>query len=499
MDTTFDLVVIGGGPGGYVAAIRASQLGLKTACVEVRGNDRNEPVYGGVCLNVGCIPTKTLLDSSHKYYDLLNGYAEHGMSYSDVSLDLSKMMSSKESVVASITSSVGNLLKSQGVTLIQGWGTVHSRSRVTVRHHDGTHSELSCSSVILATGSTPRSIPGVQMDGATVVDSTGAISLSEIPDAMCIIGSGVIGLEIGSIWGRLGSKVTILEAQDQVLPQLDRDVISELSSCLAEQNVTIKTGVSVVGVTKQRDCVEVEYVESNSEVKLAVDKVVVAVGRRPAVEGCVSDSLSLKRDEKGFVEVDDFCQTSASGIYAIGDMVRGPMLAHKASEEGVMVAERIAGQRSEVSYDLIPSVIYTHPEVAWVGMLPVQAAAERRSVKVGSFSFKVIGRAVAASEARGMAKIVSCAETGTVVGAVIIGPNAGELIQSVTTAMEFQATAHELGSTVFAHPTFSEAIKEAALDCHGDSVHKYSRRKRESSGKENRAPNSASRLAVGAT
>jgi len=467
----YDVVVIGGGPGGYVAAIKASQLGLKTACVEFDEDSSGKVKLGGTCLNVGCIPSKSLLDSSYKFQQISESFDEHGIKVSKPSYDLSKMMQRKDEIVTKLTGGVAHLFKHNKVESIHGKGKLISANEVEVTKSKGKKEILKAKNIILATGSRPINIPSVPWNGTTVVGSSGALEFNKTPKKLAIIGAGVIGLELGSVWSRLGAHVDIYEAEKSLLPMLDDDVSRLIDREFRKQNLNIHLGAYVKGSKKTRKGVSLE-IEIEGKVSNAdYEKVIVAVGRRPFTENLLSESVNLSLDEKGFMPVNNFCQTSINNVYAVGDIVRGPMLAHKAMEEGVMVAERIAGKRMEVNYDLVPSVIYTHPEIAWVGKTEKDLKAENIDYKKGSFPFSASGRALASGDSVGFVKMLADKETDEVLGVQIFGNSASEILQQGLIGMEFSASSEDFGLTMFSHPTVSEALHEAALAVNKQAIH----------------------------
>jgi dihydrolipoamide dehydrogenase len=467
----YDVVVIGGGPGGYVTAIKASQLGLKTACVEFDEDSSGKVKLGGTCLNVGCIPSKSLLDSSYKFQQISESFDEHGIKVTKPSYDLNKMMQRKDEIVTKLTGGVAHLFKHNKVESIQGKGKIISANEVEVTKLKGKKQILKAKNIILATGSRPINIPSVPWNGTTVVGSSGALEFNKTPKKLAIIGAGVIGLELGSVWSRLGAHVDIYEAEKSLLPMLDDDVSRLIDREFRKQNLNIHLGTFVKGSKKTKKGVSLE-IEIEGKVSNAdYEKVIVAVGRRPFTENLLSESVNLSLDEKGFVPVNDFCQTSIDNVYAVGDIVRGPMLAHKAMEEGVMVAERIAGKRMEVNYDLVPSVIYTHPEIAWVGKTEKDLKAENIDYKKGSFPFSASGRALASGDSVGFVKMLADKETDEVLGVQIFGNSASEILQQGLIGMEFSASSEDFGLTMFSHPTVSEALHEAALAVNKQAIH----------------------------
>jgi dihydrolipoamide dehydrogenase len=479
MSDKFDVVVIGGGPGGYVAAIRAAQLGLKTACIEKWLDKDNKPRLGGTCLNVGCIPSKALLDSSQKYHDAKDTFSVHGISMNDVAMNVDVMVDRKDKIVDQLTGGITGLFKANGVTSFEGFGKVLANKKVEFTAHDGTVTVLETENVILATGSVPVNIPPAPRTGDIIVDNQGALDFRAVPKRLGVIGAGVIGLELGSVWARLGSEVVVLEAQDTFLSLCDQDLAKEAAKIFKKQHLDIRLGARVTGSQVNGEEVEVTYLDKEgNEQKQTFDKLIVAVGRKPFTQGCFSEDSGVKLDERGFVFVDEQCRTSVPGVYAIGDIVRGPMLAHKASEEGVMVADIIAGHKAQMNYDCIPSVIYTHPELAWVGKNEQELKAEGIKFKVGKFPFAASGRAMAANDTDGFVKIIACEETDRILGCHIIGGHAADLIAQAVIAMEFGSTAEDIALTVFAHPTVSEAVHEAALAVDNHAIHIANRKKR---------------------
>lgn len=482
MSKKYDVVVIGAGPAGYVAAIRAAQLGMKTACVEKWIDDKNEPIYGGTCLNVGCIPSKALLDSSHKYAEALKDFAVHGIKVAGVEIDVPAMIDRKAKIVKQLTQGVKGLFMANKVEGIQGTGKLLKGKQVEVTAADGTVQILEADHVILAAGSEPIKIPPAPVDQETIVDSTGALEFTSVPQRLGVIGAGVIGLELGSVWSRLGAQVTVLEAMDTFLPSVDEQVAKEARKVFEKQGLDIKLGskvtaTSISGKGKNKT-VTVSYTDQNGDQEIVFDKLIVAVGRRPLSANLLSSDCGVEVDNRGFVIVNEQCQTGVEGVWATGDLVRGPMLAHKGSEEGVMVAERIAGKKTQVNYDLVPFVIYTHPEIAWVGKTEQQLKAEGVEYNIGTFPFSINGRAMAANESAGLVKLIAHAKTDRVLGCHIMGPSAADLVQQVAIAMEFSASAEDLGLTMFSHPTLSEAVHEAALAVHGHAIHAANKRKR---------------------
>lgn len=467
----YDVVVIGSGPAGYVAAIRAAQLGLKTACVEKNQGKSGKVALGGTCLNVGCIPSKALLDSSHKYHEAKEDFGIHGISTGKVSIDVPEMIKRKDAIVEQLTGGVGGLFKANGVTAVEGFGKVLAGKKVEVTDNDGKTTTLEAENIIIAAGSVPVEIPPAPIDQDVIVDSTGALEFQAVPKRLGIIGAGVIGLELGSVWARLGSEVVVLEALDTFLPAMDQQIAKEAAKVFKKQELDIRLGARVTGTEIKRKKVEVSYTLNDEEQSETFDKLIVCVGRRPLSNNLLSPDCGVNLDERGFIFVNDHCETDAPGIYAVGDIVRGPMLAHKGSEEGVMVAERIAGHKVSMNYDCIPSIIYTHPEIAMVGATEEQLKADGVPYKSGSFPFIASGRALASNETTGMVKILAHEETDRILGCHIIGPSAADLVQQIVIAMEFGSSAEDIALTVFGHPTMSEAVHEAALAVDGRAIH----------------------------
>ena len=478
MSDSFDVIVIGAGPAGYHAAIRAAQLGLNTACIDKSLGKDGEPVYGGTCLNWGCIPSKALLDASHKYVDAKDHFAAVGIGVKGVSVDVPKMIAFKDEVVTKLTGGIAGLFKANGVTGLPGTGRLLANRQVEYTPHGGETRTLQAENVVLAPGSVPVDIPPAPVDGDLILDSTGALDLQAVPERLGVIGAGVIGLELGSVWNRLGAEVVVLEALEEFLPMADQRIARDALKIYQGQGLDIRLGTRVMGAEAGKGSVSVSYQDKEGDHTLSVDKLIVAVGRRPFTEGLLAPDSGVNLDERGFLFVNDHCATDAPGVYAVGDVVRGPMLAHKGMEEGVMVAERIAGQKPLVNYDTVPSVIYTHPEIAWVGQTEQALKASGDAYNVGSFPFAVSGRALAANDTDGMVKILADAETDRVLGVHILGPQASELVAQAVIAMEFDACAEDLGLIMFAHPTLSEAVHEAALGVAGHAIHMVNRKRK---------------------
>lgn len=478
MSKTFDVIVIGAGPAGYVCAIRAAQLGLSVACIERYRNADNKGVLGGTCLNVGCVPSKTLLDSSHRYAQLRD-LANHGIAVNGVKLDISAMLERKNRIVTQLTGGIAALFKANGVTALFGSGRLLAGRKVEFTDHEGNAETLEAGHVVLATGSQSIDIPVAPVDGKTIINSTGALELDQVPKRLGVIGAGVIGLELGSVWRRLGAEVVLMEAMETFLPMIDKQIAREANKALTAQGLDIRMGCRVTGTEIRRGKVVVTYLAADgTEQKETFDRLIVCVGRRPVTEDLLAPDSGVQLDERGLVFVDDTCATNAPGVWAIGDVVRGPMLAHKGSEEGVMVAERIAGQQTQMNYGIIPNVIYTDPEIASVGLTEEQLKQSGEPYKVGTFPFAANARALAADAGSGMVKVLANEETDRVLGCHVIGPSAAELVQQAAIAMEFGTSAEDLGMMVFAHPTVSEALHEAALAVNGHAIHTASRRGR---------------------
>ena len=473
MSDKFDIIVVGAGPAGYVAAIRAAQLGFNTACIDEWSDADGKPALGGTCLNVGCIPSKALLDSSEKYAQASHEFETHGISTGKLSVDAKKMVARKDAIVKQLTGGVAGLFKANKITSIHGRGKLLANKVIEVTDKDGKVSQYSAENIILATGSKPIEIPPAPVDDKLIVDNAGALDINAVPKKLGVIGAGVIGLELGSVWSRLGSEVTIFEASPDFLAPVDKQLSREMFKVLTkDQGLNIKLGAMVSATKTTKSSVTVTYSDKDGEQTTKFDKLIVAVGRRANTEGIVDDAVGLKLDDRGRIDVDDQCKTNVSGVYAIGDAVKGPMLAHKGSEEGVMVAEVIAGQQSTLNHDVIPWVIYTHPEIAWVGKTEEQCKAEGIPYKTGFFPFAANGRALAMNEKNGRVKMIAHKETDEILGVHIFGVSASELIAEAVIAMEFKASSEDIARTIHGHPTLNEAFHEAALAVDKRAIHK---------------------------
>ena len=466
MENNFDVIVIGGGPGGYVCAIRAAQLGLKTACIESRGS------LGGTCLNVGCIPSKSLLNLSHNYKKAKKDFNEQGIEISNIQLNIKKMMLSKEKSIQVLTKGVEFLFKKNKVTYLKGKGVPFSNNEIVV-YEKGNKKSYKTKNVVIATGSVASSLPGIDIDEKNIISSTGALSLANVPKKLVVIGGGYIGLEMGSVWSRLGSEVTIVEYLDFITPGMDKEISKEFQKILTKQGIKFKLNSKVTSVSNKSKIVSINITnnETSKKEKIEADKVLIAVGRKPYTEGLNLSKIGVKKDEKGRIEINNNFQTSVKNIYAIGDVIKGPMLAHKAEEEGIAVAELLAGQSGHVNYNTIPGVVYTAPEVATVGKTEEQLKESKISYKIGKFPFLANSRAKVNNETDGFVKILADSKTDKVLGVHIIGPHCGDMIGELALAMEFGASAEDIARTCHAHPTHTEAIKEAALAVDKRSIH----------------------------
>ncbi|MFT5113435.1 MAG: dihydrolipoamide dehydrogenase [Parasphingorhabdus sp.] len=472
MSEKFDVVIIGGGPGGYVTAIRAAQLGLKTACIDKTRNSKGKASPGGTCLNVGCIPSKALLDSSEHYEQALKGLAAHGIEVDGVSLNLNTMLKRKDKIVSDLTGGIGMLFKANKIAFFNGHGTLHKDKTISIKTEGSDDQTIAAEHVILASGSEPMALPPVPFDGENVVDSTGALSFNEVPKRLGVIGAGVIGLELGSVWRRLGSEVVVLEALDSFLAVADNQVSREAQKQLKRQGLDIKLGAKVTGATVKDGVCSVEYLQKDVDNKIEVDKLIVAIGRRPYTDNLFDSDTDIQTDARGFIQINDHNATAMTGVYAVGDCVPGPMLAHKASEEGVAIIENIAGLKGHLDFNTVPWVIYTHPEIAWVGKTEHELKQADIPIATGSFPFAATGRAKAMNDTAGFVKIVAHKDTDEILGVHIIGPHASELIAEAVLAMEYRASSEDLARTIHAHPTLSEATHEAALAVTKRAIHK---------------------------
>lgn len=467
MSDHFDVVVIGGGPAGYPAAIRAAQNKLSVACIDEWKNKDGAPAFGGTCLNAGCIPSKALLESTELVHRANHEFAAHGITTSNVSVDLGQMQKRKSGIVKTMTQGILALFKAAGVTPLQGHGKLLSGHRIEFTAHDGTKRELTAKNIILAAGSAPVELRSAPFQTPQIVDSWGALDFDSVPKRLGVIGAGVIGLELGSVWRRLGSEVVVLEALPDFLAIADQQLAKEALRHFKKLGLDVRLGAKVTGATIAGDAVDVTYTDAKGEQKLTVDRLVVAIGRRPYTQDLLGTETGVELDERGFIKVDHECRTGAEAIWAVGDCVRGPMLAHKGKEEGVMVADLIAGRFAEVNYKTVPSVIYTAPEIAWVGLTEEQVKAQGTAYKVGVFPFLASGRARAMEQAQGFTKLIAAKEDDEILGVHIIGPKATELIAEAVTAMQLEGTIDDLMFTVHAHPTLYEAMLDGFSSVYG--------------------------------
>lgn len=473
MTEKFDVIVIGGGPGGYVAAIRAAQLGLSTACIDMNTGKDGKAALGGTCLNVGCIPSKALLDSSKHFHHLQHDYKAHGINVTDASIDINTMISRKDSVVSKLTGGVAQLFKANKVKQFHGRGRLLADRKVEFRPHASEETMMmEAQNIILAAGSVPIAIPNVTFDNEYIIDNVGALDLTEVPSRLGVIGAGVIGLELGSVWQRLGSEVILLEALPAFLPATDKDISKQAARLFKQQGLDIRLDTLVKSAQVVDGEVRVKLENKTGESEISFDRLLVAVGRKPYTEGLLAEDSGVKLNERGQIDVNEQSQTSVAGVWAVGDCVRGPMLAHKASEEGIAVAELIAGKAAHIHFDTVPWVIYTDPEIAWVGKTEQQLAEEGVAYRSGSFPFAATGRGLAMGDAAGMVKMLADEATDEILGVHIIGPNASELIAECVVAMEFHGASEDLARIVHAHPTLSEAVHEAALHLDKRAIHR---------------------------
>ena len=468
MSQEFDVVVIGAGPGGYIAAIRAAQLGKTVACIEKWKNPAGALKLGGTCLNVGCIPSKALLASSEEFENASHHLDVHGISVGDVKIDVTKMMARKDGIVEKMTGGIEYLFKKNKITWLQGHGKFVGKNDGGVQIEvsgEGDTQVVTAKNVIIATGSKARHLPNVPVDNKIVADNEGALAFDAVPKTLAVIGAGVIGLELGSVWRRLGSQVTVLEALPQFLGAADESLAKEAAKVFKKQGLDIHLGVSIGEVKASKDAVSIAYTDKDGNAQtLEADRLIVSVGRVPNTDDLGLESIGLKANERGFIDVDDHCRTSVPNVYAIGDVVRGPMLAHKAEDEGVLVAEVIDGQKPHIDYNCIPWVIYTEPEIAWVGKTEQQLKAEGREIKKGQFPFSINGRALGIAKSDGFVKMIADAKTDELLGVHIIAANASDLIAEAVVAMEFKAASEDIGRICHPHPSLSEVMREAALD-----------------------------------
>ena len=476
MAEQFDVVVIGAGPAGYHAAIRAAQLGLKTACIDAALGKDGKPALGGTCLRVGCIPSKALLDSSRQYWNMGHIFGDHGISFKDAKIDVEAMVGRKDKIVKQFTGGIAMLFKANKVATYYGFGQLQPGNVVKVKQHDGSEVELKGTNVIIAAGSDSIELPFAKFDGETIVDNVGGLDFTEVPNRLAVIGAGVIGLELGSVWKRLGAAVTILEAMPEFLAAADAEVAKAAAKEFKKQGLDIKLNAKVskteiTGKGKKKEVI-VTYTDAEGEKTLTVDKLLVAVGRRAATKGLLAEGTGVKVNERGQIEVDAHCHTGVNGVWAVGDCVRGPMLAHKGFEEGIAVAELIAGLPGHVNFDTIPWVIYTEPELAWVGKTEAQLKAEGIPYKAGSFPFAANGRAVAMIEPAGFVKILAHAETDRILGMHLVGANVSELVHEGVLTMEFSGSADDLARICHAHPSLSEVVHDAAMAVSKRAIHK---------------------------
>jgi len=466
MENNFDVIIIGGGPGGYVCAIRAAQLGFKTACVESRGT------LGGTCLNIGCIPSKSLLNLSENFHKAKKNFNQQGIEISDIKLNIDKMMSNKNKSVQVLTKGIEFLFKKNKVTYLRGKGMIFSKNNVVV-YEKNKKENYKAKNIVIATGSDVASLPNIEIDEKNIISSTGALSLNKVPKKLVVIGGGYIGLEMGSVWSRLGAEVTVIEYLDCITYGMDREISKEFQKILSKQGIKFKLNSKVSSVKNKKNSVLVQFTDNKTskEETIESDKVLVSVGRKPYTEGLNLSKVGIKKDDKGRIQVNEKLQTAVSNIYAIGDVIKGPMLAHKAEEEGIAVAEILAGQAGHVNYDVIPGVVYTSPEVATVGKTEEQLKSENKTYKVGKFPFLANSRAKVNNETEGLVKILADSNTDKVLGVHIIGPHCGDMIAEMALAMEFGASSEDIARTCHAHPTYTEAIKEAALAVDKRPIH----------------------------
>lgn len=482
MSDKYDVIVIGGGPAGYVAAIRAAQLDMNVACIDRWLDDEGNPSLGGTCLNAGCIPSKALLESSEVYYRAQHEFAEHGVDFEGISMDIARMQKRRRSIVGQLTGGIDGLFKGNGVTWLQGSGRVEGPGSVTFEPHGkGKAQTLAADNVIIASGSAPVEIDIAPFDGERILDSRGALALSETPERVGVIGAGYIGVELGSVWSRLGAETVILEALDEFMPIADRQIAREGLKQFRKQGLDIRLGTRVLGAKKQggkKPGVKVDFEVDGEQSSEKFDRLIVAVGRRPCTEGLLGEEAQVTLDDKGFVAVDERYATSVPGVYAVGDVIGDPMLAHKGMEEGSAVAEILAGEKPHVNYDTVPSVVYTAPEIAWVGRTEAEIKEAGIEYRTGTMPFAANGRAKALGQEAGMVKIIADAHTDEVLGAHMLGPFVSELIQELVVAMEYRASSEDIARIMHGHPTLSETVHEAALAVDDRPIHFAPRRRR---------------------
>ena len=463
MSRSFDVVVIGAGPAGYIAAIRAAQQGKTVACIDEWKNKDGKNAFGGTCLNAGCIPSKALLESSELYHRAGHEFKKHGIQTGVVEMDIAAMQKRRASIVRQLTGGIAGLFKANKVEGLVGHGKLLKNKQVEFTPVKGDKEIIAAEHIVLASGSQPIELPIAKFDDDRIIDSWGALEMDAVPETLGVVGAGVVGLELGSVWARLGSKVTILEAMDDFLFMADRDVAKVAAADFKKQGLDIKLGAKVSKAAAGKKSVKVDYEDKDGPQSIEVDKLVVAVGRRPVTDGLFAEDAGIQLDERGFIVVDEECRTRVKGVYAIGDCVRGPMLAHKGSEEGVMVADLIVGEVAEMNYDVIPSVLYTNPEIAWAGKTEAEVKDSGVAYKTGQFPFMASGRAKAMEQTSGFVKIISSKEDDEILGVHIVGPMAGELISEAVLALEFSASTEDIQRTIHAHPSLAEAVHEAAL------------------------------------
>lgn len=471
MSKKFDVVVIGAGPAGYVAAIRAAQLGMDVACIDKWLDLDDKPSLGGTCLNAGCIPSKALLESSELFHRVNAEFADHGIKTSGVELDLAQMQKRKAGIVSELTGGIGSLFKANGVTSFAGRGQVVDSGEVLFVSHDGKEDTFNCDHIVIAAGSEPVALDIAPFDGDRILDSWGALEIDEVPKKLGVIGAGYIGVELGSVWARLGSKVTLLEAVNDFMPIADRDIAKEGLKAFKKQGLDIQLGARVTEAKATKKGAKVKYTQGDESHSVSFDRLVVAVGRRPHTKDLCAKGARVELDDKGFIDVNDNFRTSLPGVYAVGDVVSNPMLAHKGMEEGAAVAEILAGQKPHLNYDVIPSVVYTHPEMAWVGKSEAQVKSAGTEYRVGQIPFASNGRAKALGQQGGFIKMIADADSDEILGVHMIGPYVSELVQEIVVAMEYKAASEDIARIIHGHPTLGETVHEAALAVDGRPIH----------------------------